>query len=98
QHIQEFGVRLALGATPAGLLALVLRRGLVLLAIGLALGLPGAAAVGRGMSTLLFGVKPLDPIALALAVAVLTIVTLAACALPARRAMKTDPLVALRAD
>ena len=98
QHIQEFGVRLALGATPQGLLALVLRRGLILLAIGLGLGLPGAAAVGRGMSTLLFDIQPLDPLALGLAVFVLTIVTLAACVLPARRAMKTDPLVALRTD
>jgi putative ABC transport system permease protein len=98
QHIQEFGVRLALGATPQGLLALVLRRGVVLLAIGLGLGLPGAAAVGRGMSTLLFGIEPLDPVAIALAVLVLTLVTLASCVLPARRAMKTDPLVALRTD
>ena len=98
QHIQEFGVRLALGATPKGLLVLVLHRALVLLAIGLAIGLPGAAAVGRGMSTLLYGVTPLDPAALGVAVVTLTIVTLAACALPARRAMKTDPLVALRTD
>jgi len=98
QHMQEFGVRLALGATPTELLALVLRRALLLLAIGLAIGLPGAAAVGHGMSTLLYGVTPLDPAALGLAVVLLTIVTLAACALPARRAMKTDPLVAIRAD
>ena len=58
QHMQEFGVRLALGATPRGLLGLVIRRGLVLLAMGIAIGLPGALAMGRGMSTLLYGVEP----------------------------------------
>ncbi|MDQ3418876.1 MAG: ABC transporter permease [Acidobacteriota bacterium] len=98
QHMQEFGVRLALGATPQGLLGLVIRRGLVLLAMGIALGLPAALAMGRGMSTLLYGVEPADPVALGGAVALLSAVTLAACAVPARRAMKTDPLVALRND
>ena len=98
QHMQEFGVRLALGATPRGLLGVVIKRGLVLLAIGVAIGLPGAFAMGRGMSTLLYGVEPADPIALGGAVFMLFIVTLAACALPARRAMRTDPLIALRRD
>lgn len=98
QHMQEFGVRLALGATPRGLLGLVIRRGLVLLAMGVALGLPAALAMGRGMSTLLYGVEPADPVALGGAVALLSAVTLAACAVPARRAMKTDPMVALRND
>ena len=98
QHMQEFGVRLALGATPRGLLGLVIRRGLVLLGIGVALGLPAALAMGRGMSTLLYGVEPADPVALGGAVVLLSAVTLAACAVPARRAMKTDPLVALRND
>ena len=98
QHMQEFGVRLALGATPQGLLGLVIRRGLTLLAIGIALGLPAALAMGRGMSALLYGVTPADPLALGGAVALLSAVTLAACAVPARRVMKTDPLVALRND
>jgi putative ABC transport system permease protein len=98
QHMQEFGVRLALGATPRGLLGLVIRRGVVLLAMGVALGLPAALAMGRGMSTLLYGVEPADPVALGGAVALLSAVTLAACAVPARRAMNTDPLVALRND
>ena len=98
QHMPEFGVRLALGATPSGLLALVIRRGLVLLAIGLAIGLPAALLAGRGMSSLLYDVAPTDPVALASAVILLIVVTLAACALPARRAMRTDPLVALRND
>jgi predicted permease len=98
QHVQEFGVRLALGATPSGLMRLVITRGLWLLGIGLLLGIPGAFAMGRGMSALLYSVEPTDPIALGAAVALLAGVTLLACALPARRAMKTDPLVALRAD
>jgi putative ABC transport system permease protein len=98
QHLQEFGVRLALGATPRGLLGLVIRRGLILLAAGVAIGLPGAYAMGRGMSALLYGVEPADPIALGSAVVLLSLVTLAACALPARRAMRTDPLIALRRD
>jgi predicted permease len=98
QHLQEFGVRLALGATPRKLLGLVLRRGVTLLAIGLVIGLPAALAMGRGMSAILYGVEPADPIALVSAVGLLSIVTLAACALPARRAMRTDPLVALRRD
>jgi putative ABC transport system permease protein len=98
QHMQEFGVRLALGATPAGLLALVVRRGVTMLLIGLALGIPGALLLARGMSTLLFGVEPADPAALGAAVAVLSLVTLIASVLPARRAMNTDPLAALRND
>ncbi len=98
QHMQEFGVRLALGATPHGLLGLVIRRGLMLLVIGVAIGLPAALAMGRGMSTLLYGVEPADPVALGSAVFMLSVVTLAACALPGRRAMRTDPLGALRRD
>ena len=98
QHVPEFGVRLALGATPAELLSHVMRRGLMLLAIGLAIGAPGAVLLGRQMSTLLYGIEPMDPPALGSAITVLACVTLAACVLPARRAMKTDPLVALRTD
>ena len=98
QHVQEFGVRLALGATPSGLMGLVMRRGLTVLGIGLALGVPAAALMANGMSALLFGIEPFDPLAFGSAVMMLTVVTLIACALPARRAMRTDPLVALRAD
>ena len=98
QHLPEFGVRLALGATPSALVAQVLRRGLVLMAIGAAIGLPAALALGRAMSTLLFNVEPTDPWALGLSIGVLTVVTVAACTLPARRAMRTDPLLVLRAD
>ena len=98
QHAQEFAVRLAIGATPAGLLTLVIRRGVVLLAIGLVLGVPGAIVMGRGMSALLYGVTPADPIALGGAIALLSAVTLLACVVPARRAMRIDPLAILRSD
>jgi putative ABC transport system permease protein len=98
QHLQEFGVRLALGATPSGLLSLILRRGAFLLALGLAVGLPSAVLLGRGMSTLLFGIEPLDLPALSAAVALLTMVTAMACLVPARRAMRTDPVRVLRTD
>jgi putative ABC transport system permease protein len=98
QRIQEFGVRLALGATPSALLGTVMLRGVVLLGIGLAVGLPGAFFMGQGMSAMLYGVAPTDPVAISVAIGVLSLVTLAACALPARRAMKVDPLTALRTD
>lgn len=98
QHVQEFGLRLALGATPSGLMRLVIRRGLLLIGLGVVLGVPGALAMGRGMSALLYGVEPADPLALGGAALMLSAVTLIACAVPARRAMNTDPLVALRSD
>jgi predicted permease len=96
QHVREFGVRLALGATPRALLALVIRRGMTLLAAGLLIGLPGAFAMGRGMAHLLYGITPTDPVAIGAGTAILAVATAAACGLPAWRAMKTDPLVALR--
>jgi putative ABC transport system permease protein len=98
QHMQEFGVRLALGATPSELLTLILRRGGVLLMAGFAIGLPAAVLLGRGMSTLLYRVEPMDPPALAAAIVLLTIVTSLACLVPARRAMRTDPVRVLRQD
>lgn len=96
QHLPEFGVRLALGATPSALLALVVRRGAVLLGLGLAIGLPGSMWLGGAMSTFLFGVEPIDPLSLAAAGGALTVVTAVACLMPARRAMKTDPAIVLR--
>ena len=96
QHVREFGVRLALGATPSQLMRLVLRRGLVLLGLGLAIGVPAAMLMGRAMRAVLYETAPADPAVLTAAVSVLTIVTLVAAMVPARRAMHTDPLVALR--
>lgn len=98
QHVQEFGVRLALGATPADLLAGVLRRAVLVLGIGLAIGIPGALLMGRAMSAFLYDVAPADPASLGASTIVMAVVTLLASALPARRAMRTDPLTAIRAE
>ena len=96
QRVQEFGVRLALGAPRAAVLRLVLRRGLTLAIAGLAIGLAGAAWLTRYVSTLLFRVAPLDPAIFTAATLTLVAVALVACYIPARRATRTDPLVALR--
>ena len=96
QRVQEFGVRLALGASRAAVLRLVLRQGLTLAIIGVAIGLAGAAWLTQYVSTLLFNVAPLDPAIFAAATLTLVAVALIACYVPARRATRTDPLVALR--
>src|SRR5271168_3616701 len=96
QRTQEFGIRMALGAAPADLLKQVFFEGGRLAALGLGLGLIASVALTRLMAGLLFGVKPTDPLTLGLAAALLALVALAACYLPARRATRVDPLVALR--
>jgi len=96
QRTQEFGIRMALGASSADVLKQVFLEGGRLAALGLALGLVAALALTRLMSSLLFDVKPSDPVALGVAAAVLAFVALAACYIPARRATRVDPLVALR--
>jgi putative ABC transport system permease protein len=93
---REMGVRLALGASPASLFALVVRHGAALTAAGIALGMGGAIAVGRLMQSLLFGISPADAATLVTVPLVLGAVAIAACALPARRASRTEPLEALR--
>jgi putative ABC transport system permease protein len=95
---REMGVRLALGASPASLFALVVRRGAALTAVGIALGMGGAIAVGRLMQTLLFGISPADAATFVTVPLVLGAVALAACALPARRASRIEPLEALRTE
>jgi putative ABC transport system permease protein len=94
---QEIGIRLALGAHPADLVRMVIRQGMTLVAAGLILGLPAAVAAARLLRTLLFGVTPIDPVSFGAAVAILCGVALAACAIPARRALRVDPASALRA-
>jgi putative ABC transport system permease protein len=96
QQTRPMGVRLALGARPRDVLSLVLRKGLVLTLTGVAIGLLASLAVTRLMQNLLFSVSAFDPATFAVVAAVLTSVALAACALPAWRAAKVDPLVALR--
>jgi putative ABC transport system permease protein len=92
----EIGIRMALGAQTSDVLAMVIKQAIVLATIGVALGLAASYALTSLMSTLLFGVKPTDPVTFVTAAAVLAITALGASYLPARRATKVDPLVALR--
>ncbi|HXZ18798.1 MAG TPA: FtsX-like permease family protein, partial [Candidatus Acidoferrales bacterium] len=96
QRRQEIGLRLALGAQPAEILRMVLRQGLLLAAVGMAIGLGAALALARLATSLLYGVSATDPVTLLVVPAVLITMALLACCLPARRAMRVDPIVALR--
>jgi putative ABC transport system permease protein len=96
QRTQEIGIRIALGAQMKDVLALVLRSGLVLTVIGVVVGLAGALALTRWMKTLLFAVNPTDGVTLIAVCACVLITALVACLIPARRATKVDPMVALR--
>jgi predicted permease len=101
RRTQEIGIRMALGAERSVVLRMVLRQGMALAVIGIVVGLAGAFVLTRyieSLSTLLFGVKPTDPLTYVVTVIVMIVVGLAACALPARKATKVDPLVALRYD
>jgi len=97
QRTQEIGIRLALGAAPTTVLQMVMRQGMALVAVGLALGFGGALLLSRLMASLLFGVAASDPVTFAAVAAVLLLVALLSCFLPARRVMSIDPQVALRA-
>ena len=93
---QEFGIRMALGAAPRDILLLAFQPGVALTGIGIAVGLLGGLGAARLMSSLLFGVAPDDPLTFGAVVAVLTLVALTACGIPARRAIRIPPSMALR--
>lgn len=96
EQTHEIGVRIALGAQPRDVVRMVMRHGVRLAITGTALGLAGAVIASRAMANLVVGVSPSDPATLALASIVLTVVAVAGCYLPARRAIRVDPIVALR--
>lgn len=98
QRTREIGVRMALGARPGEVLGMVLRQGAALSAVGIALGLPLAALLGRALSSMLLDVKPLDPVVFTLAPAVLALAAFCATLIPSRRATRVNPLTALRGD
>ncbi len=93
---REIGVRMALGASPTQVLRLVLQQSLLLVGVGLLLGLAGAASVANLLTSLLFGIKPSDPATYAVVVGLLLVVAFLATSIPARRAMRVDPMIALR--
>jgi len=98
QRTREIGIRMALGARRGDVVGLVLQQGVAVTAIGIGLGLAGAAALTRYLEALLFGVTRLDPLTLASAAAAFAVVATVASAIPARRASRVDPLVALRCE
>ena len=98
QQRREFGVRLALGATPRGLLRLVLRSGMLMVGAGMVFGIAGALSLSRLMANLLYGVSPVDPLTYLSVVGLLAATSLIACGVPAWRASTTQPAGALRSD
>jgi putative ABC transport system permease protein len=98
QRTQEIGIRMAIGGTPHDILKLVVRQGMFPLAIGLTIGLAASFAINRLLTSMLVQVSPADPITLVVASATLILAGTLGCMIPARRAMRVDPVVALRHD
>jgi ABC-type antimicrobial peptide transport system permease subunit len=98
QRAQELGIRMALGADRRRILRLVMSQGMLLALAGMAAGVAMSLAVSRLIASLLFGVAPTDPLTYAAVTALLGVVAVMACALPAARAARVDPLVVLRSE
>jgi putative ABC transport system permease protein len=98
QRTQELGIRLALGGQPSDVRALILKNGLRLVVTGLLIGIPGAIIAGTWLNSVLFQVAPTDLVTLGASVGTLLVVSLLACSIPARRATRIDPMVALRTE
>jgi putative ABC transport system permease protein len=98
QRTREIGIRVALGAAPNQVLLTVVRQGLVLALVGIAIGLAGALAASRALSAFLFGVGATDPLTFGAVALLLLGVALLASYVPSRRALKVDPIIALRAE
>jgi putative ABC transport system permease protein len=96
QRTHEIGIRLALGAEPLDVLRLVLRQGLTVAAVGLAIGVAASLVLTRALSSQLFGISATDPLTFIAVAGLVLAVAFLACYVPARRAMQTDPMVALR--
>jgi putative ABC transport system permease protein len=96
QRTHEIGVRMALGARPRDVLRIIVKQGITLVGIGLGIGLIGAAALSRVMESLLFGIGATDAATFVLVSLLLSAIALLACFIPARRATKVDPMIALR--
>jgi putative ABC transport system permease protein len=96
QRSHELGIRIAVGASPRDILRLVLGQGVRMTLLGAAIGLVASLAVTRALSSLLFGVSTTDPVTFIVVPVVLAFVAMLACYLPARRAMRVDPMIALR--
>ncbi|HEU4413911.1 MAG TPA: FtsX-like permease family protein, partial [Candidatus Angelobacter sp.] len=96
QRTKEIGVRMALGAQKFDVLRMIMKEGAGMAVVGILIGLAGAFGLTRLMSTMLYGVKPTDPLTFVSVAALLGVVAMAACYVPARRAMKVDPMDALR--
>jgi predicted permease len=98
RQTREFGIRVALGAQPRDVLWLVVREGALLCAVGVAIGVAGAAVASRWLSSELHGVTPTDPATYIVVAVAISLVTMMACYIPTRRAMRVDPLIVLRND
>jgi putative ABC transport system permease protein len=95
QRRKEIGIRVALGSTHSGIVKLIVREGFLLVGIGLLLGIGGAVSLRNVVSSQIYGVGPLDPMVIGAVIGVFGVVALCACILPARSAMRVDPVIVL---